>query len=195
MNTSNTYWMLWHFIRETNPTYAIPPYDNTGVPIFHRDRLEYDSFSQLPLDRTWYLRNRLTMQYTPFRELNSHHSWGKKVVEPRYLPKIIDWSTQTPPMVATTLACPTVSELATAYIANTRIETQEMDPSSPPPIPAHLSLLHNKTRFSNGFTQTHRKWLLKCANPQVISFLESHLPASDSLLVDIRTIHVLPTAF
>ncbi|MHA1518767.1 MAG: hypothetical protein ACTSRK_01165 [Promethearchaeota archaeon] len=182
----NTYWMLWHFIREINPKYAIPPYDNTGLPIFHRDRLEYNRFSQLPLDRSWYIENRATLEVTPFRELNSRHSKGKNVVEPRYLPKLVDWTTRTPPMVATTLACPTVPELATAYITITRLETQKMDQSSQSPLPVNLTLLHNDTHFPNGFTPTHRAWLLACAHLPNISYLENNLPPSDSLLVEIR---------
>ncbi|MCF2139509.1 MAG: hypothetical protein K9W44_05585 [Candidatus Lokiarchaeota archaeon] len=67
------------------------------------------------------------------------------------------------------LFTPTVADLAIAYV------TLKYNPSA---------VLDN-TRFPHGFTAENRQWLITCANPTIIDYLQANLHHADPLITEI----------
>ncbi len=183
------YWMFMHFIIQANPGYPLPPYDAKGEPLEEYAYKKYQhfgsfDFNSLGIDRREYLRTRTSIKMLSRTDmaLQSRHAWGLKKQGPVFFPKIIDYPAITPPKVATTLSCPTIDELARAYITVT----------NPTSLVATPPLLRDTARFPNGFTEEHRTWLIACAPPPILAFLQANLPATDPILVAIMEQHAKP---
>ncbi|MHA1619220.1 MAG: hypothetical protein ACTSVZ_08050, partial [Promethearchaeota archaeon] len=114
--------------------------------------------------------------------LNTLIGMGERHITGRDLPEAYDFRGNTPPRMPTTLLCPTVPELAIAYLTHTYPENTVGD----------QRLLADKNRFPIGFTNEHRDWLVACINPPVLTYLQNHLPPTDAVLQKIIAESALP---
>ncbi|MHA1618097.1 MAG: hypothetical protein ACTSVZ_02375 [Promethearchaeota archaeon] len=63
-------------------------------------------------------------------------------------------------------------ELARAYLSTIDPHESVADPD----------LLHDTARFPIGFTDEHRSWLIACAPPSILAFLQAHQPSADPIV-------------
>ncbi len=188
---------LWDQYQKTYDYFQAHPLTE-GVEVSYIEHIWEKSGDQMsrtitqPFDRQQFIRERpffvlppidkSTGSYKRLGAPNTLIGLGKKKVDDRFMPKAYDFRANTPPRLPTTLLCPTVPELAIAYLTHTYSENAVGD----------QRLLADKNRFPKGFTNEHRDWLIACINPPVLAYLQNHLPPTNAILQKIIAESALP---
>ncbi|MHA1673748.1 MAG: hypothetical protein ACTSYI_08965 [Promethearchaeota archaeon] len=168
------YWMFQYFIYQTNPGHVLPPYDAKGIPLTSNSFRKYREFDERDFDRNAYLRERKKIKILSRTNatLQTYHYWGTVKQGLVFFPRLYDYPAITPPKQTNTLSCPTLDELARVYITTINPHSSVAD----------LSLTRDTARFPLGFTDEHRSWLIACAPPSILAFLQAHAPLADPIV-------------
>ncbi|MCF2139135.1 MAG: hypothetical protein K9W44_03685 [Candidatus Lokiarchaeota archaeon] len=176
----DTYWLLQFLMRKIYPNWPIPLYDKQGVPIDNNEEFDYMKINQKfdkaflnikPFDREKFLHAYRNGEYYYHPDFIVQHFVGS-ILKPRFSEFTLwtyqDWCDKYDPHFVP-LFTPTIPDLAIAYITTKKNPDAKLD----------------DRRFPNGFTEEHRQWLIACATPSAIEYLQTHAGPSDPVLIAI----------
>ncbi|MCF2139498.1 MAG: hypothetical protein K9W44_05530 [Candidatus Lokiarchaeota archaeon] len=196
------YWFLRFLWRKQNPYRVFSPNDLKRIPLSKSEQERYEAYSYHGFDKKRFLKLykkgiRMPHKWTTFKhEIQYCFPCNDEVKVPEFY-TYEHWCKKHPG-AHIPLYCPTLGDLAEMYVAQA---TGNTDFNLPPPVEGKYAPFfenyvetvvfklvddspynHEDVRFPNGFTEEHIEWLIKCATPRIMAYLQQKLPPSDPVL-------------